>query len=405
MQTRTAANRKKRLVNIPMMKVTVLPGGKLVLTKKFISGMQEYMRHWDGPGCVIAEPSDRFDNNLDHVEVSSRDLRSELGFDVHIVNFNQAAMRRLLMDDDVLLAGLEPRLTFLPSLRRLGNLHVVYISEYSLKTRLQIAKLEGRTGLRMVARSLRDLRRESLMRRAVELSDGIQCNGKPTYEAYRGINASPLLFFDTRFSADMTATEDDILKRGTEGPIRLIFSGRLVAMKGADHLVEVAKHLAALGVDFELTIYGDGSLVPEIKQAIAAQGLTDRVKLAGVLDFDTELVPAVKERADLFVCCHRQGDPSCTYLETMSCGVPIIGYDNEAFRGVVRDSNSGWLSPMNRPAELAAKIAQLSRTRDVLVDHSMAALQFARSHCFERTFKQRVEHLQRVATTQFAMAT
>jgi colanic acid/amylovoran biosynthesis glycosyltransferase len=404
MHKRTTSNRKKRFVNIPTLKITVLPNGKLVLTKKFITGMQEHLRYWGGPGCVIAEPSSRFDNNLDHVEVSAHDTRAELGFDVHIVNFNPVDMRKHLMDDDVLLAGLAPPLAFLPSLRRLGNLHIVYVSEYSLKTRLQIAAVEGRNQVRMFARSLKDLHRENVMRTAVKQSDGIQCNGRPTYDAYQGISPDPLLFFDSRLSSDMLATEHEVLSRGAEGPIRLVFSGRLIAMKGVDHLVETSKHLATLGVDFELAIYGEGALVPEIKEAIAAHGLAGRVKLGGMLDFDTELVPLVKKRADLFVCCHRQGDPSCTYLETMSCGVPIVGYDNEAFRGVVRDSHSGWLSPMNRPAELAAKIAQLSRNRDEVVDHSLAALRFARRHCFEQTFQQRNDHLQRIASTRWAKA-
>jgi colanic acid/amylovoran biosynthesis glycosyltransferase len=31
---------------------------------------------------------------------------------------------------------------------------------------------------------------------------------------------------------------------------------------------------------------------------------------------------------DVFVCCHIQIDPPCTYLESYGAGLPIVGYAN-----------------------------------------------------------------------------
>lgn len=39
--------------------------------------------------------------------------------------------------------------------------------------------------------------------------------------------------------------------------------------------------------------------------------------------------------------CHRQGDPSCTYLETYACGMPIVGYNNQAHQGILASNNAG----------------------------------------------------------------
>ena len=107
----------------------------------------------------------------------------------------------------------------------------------------------------------------------------------------------------------------------------------------------------------------------------------------------TELLPLVTDDVDLFVCCHRQGDPSCTYTETMSCGTPIAGYDNEAFQGMVKHSGTGFLSPMDRPRALARLIADLNSDRPRLADASLAALDFASAHDFESTMSGRVEHM------------
>ncbi|MBW1868270.1 MAG: glycosyltransferase, partial [Deltaproteobacteria bacterium] len=140
-----------------------------------------------------------------------------------------------------------------------------------------------------------------------------------------------------------------------------------------------------------------GELGASMTAQIAEKGLSDVVKMKGVLDFKTELVPYTQIHTDLFICCHRQGDPSCTYLETMSCGVPIVGYDNEAFLGVVAESKTGWLTPMNRPDQMAQKIIELDRNRETIARASRASLHFARTHTFEKTFKRRVEHLQTAA--------
>src|SRR6202012_4588470 len=104
------------------------------------------------------------------------------------------------------------------------------------------------------------------------------------------------------------------------------------------------------------------------------------VGMPGMLDFTKELLPFVKEKVDAFVCCHRQGHPSCTYLETMSCGVPIVGYANDAFAGLVDRSNAGWASPINHPRALAARIAQLAARREEICEHALRSLAFARNH-------------------------
>jgi glycosyltransferase involved in cell wall biosynthesis len=386
----------RRLVILPCLRIGEAPNGKLILTKKFIEGVNLYRSYWDGPICILGERSQSKDGNLDQVTVSPRDL----DFDVKIVEYDKRKLPAFLKNDDVLLLSLEPKQCFVPEHPELKKLPKVYVSEYSLKTRIQIAFCNTNHPLKLLKRSLRETYHESLFRRAVALADGIQCNGVPTYKSYSHINENPILFYDSRASEEMLATEKTILERRMEGPIRLSFSGRLSKMKGADDLLDVAKHLVKLGVKFEMTICGSGPLETTMKQAIDTCGLDRHIKMKGVLDFEAELVPLVQNQTDLFVCCHSQGDPACTYLETMSCGVPIVGYDNGAFRGIVEDSKCGWLSPMNRPEALAERIARLAGNRLEVVHHALGSLEFARGHTFEKTFHRRIDHLKGIATGQ-----
>jgi glycosyltransferase involved in cell wall biosynthesis len=279
---------------------------------------------------------------------------------------------------------------------------VVYVSEYTLRTRVQIAAANlGWNLLRRVRTYLWLRGQEKQRRAALRAAAAVQCNGMPTYDAYDGVIADRLLYFDTRLPASVLATREEVEQRCagllSGEPLRLVFSGRLVRIKGADHLPRVAEALRRLGVPFHMFICGGGALAAEIQAKVAAAGLSDNVKMMGTLPFETELVPFVKRNADLFVCCHRQGDPSCTYLETMACGVPIAGYDNEALTALVRQYRVGWTVPMNRPERLAELIATLHRDRAVLRDMAHESLEFARQHTFETTFRTRAAHIRGVA--------
>jgi colanic acid/amylovoran biosynthesis glycosyltransferase len=146
-----------------------------------------------------------------------------------------------------------------------------------------------------------------------------------------------------------------------------------------------------------MSIFGDGEYLPQLKKDVRKLGL-DCITLRGTLDFETELLPFVANEADLFVCCHPQGDPSCTYLETMACGVPIVGYDNEALTGLVQASGVGWTTPLNDPRALAVKIASL-KPRDLTIAANQS-FSFAADHTFEKTFQRRIDHLDRVASAR-----
>ncbi|UCD75124.1 MAG: glycosyltransferase, partial [Phycisphaerales bacterium] len=238
---------------------------------------------------------------------------------------------------------------------------------------------------------------ERRVRRALRHAAGVQCNGTPTYEAYRSLTPRPLLYFDSRVTESLLTSDADLQARGAElidgAPLRLAFSGRLIPMKGADHLPKVAAELKRLGVPFRMDIFGDGDLAGDMKQQIAALGLADVVHMRGVLDFQSGLMPFVARNIDLFVCCHRQGDPSCTYLETMACGTPIVGYDNEAAAGIVRNAGVGWLSPPDDPGRLAAMIAELNEIRPLLIEAAEKARAFAARHTLDQTMQARVDHM------------
>lgn len=388
--------RQRNLTILSSETVAILPDGQISITQKTLDGVLQYARFWSSPITLVMERSPIQNANIGLLQLK----REELPFKLQVASFAEIQDGNSFSQHAVVLASASYQQNHISRVCHAANIPCIYLSEYSLQTRKQIVAANTNNPLLRLRRNIWQDSQEKKQRRSIALANGLQCNGTPTYEAYRSINPNALLFFDTRITEEMLATEEVVERRYSQRdpdrPLHLLFSGRLIKMKGVDHLVKVAQQLKRSGLHFKLFICGDGELSSTMESQIASQGLADCVEMMGVLDFKTELVPFVKEKIDLFVCCHRQGDPSCTYLETMACGVPIVGYNNEAFRGVVDYSKAGWLSPMDRPEQLAKKIVELSSSPDELKAMSLKALRFAQQNTFEKTFNRRVAHIHAV---------
>lgn len=278
----------------------------------------------------------------------------------------------------------------------------MYVIEYTHETRLQILMLDRQRGLLRRARgAVWLMQQERRRRRAFRAADGLQSNGFPTHDLYGPMNRNSMIYLDGRMSQRLFATEAEMVtreKRREKGaPLRLIFSGRLETMKGAQDLMPVARGLLERGVDFTLDIFGTGSLQSEIAAEIARSGAETRIRLHAPVDFETKLVPFTRQEADLFLGCHRQSDPSCTYLEAMGCGVAVVSYDNRMWSRLNGESQAGWGVPLGQVEALAQQITFAAANPSQVTKCGRSALAFSSAHDFQSEFRQRMEHLARIA--------
>jgi colanic acid/amylovoran biosynthesis glycosyltransferase len=390
-------DKPQKLAIFSPLKAKKIAENQIILTQKFIGGVLQYQNYWPHQIVVFFEEDKDLSSNLDNVDVDI----DQLPFQVEITNFDRIDKNQAFRESCVVLTGEGFRQNQISKLCKAKNIPCIYVSEYSLKTRLQNLSVSESSSLSKLKGYIWEVFQEKRQKSAIAKAKGIQCNGTPTYEDYGKLSKNSLLYFDSRVTESMLASKVDVLTRTAEyrfrKPLRLLFSGRLIRMKGADHLILVAQALRKLNVRFEMFICGDGELKPVLEKQIIENNLSDYVKMLGILDFKDELIPFVKSNVDLFVCCHRQGDPSCTYLETMSCGVPIVGYANEAFLGLVKHAKVGWPVAMNRPDLLAKKIMELDQNREAMVEASLKSLDFSKRHTFEKTFEKRINHIRETA--------
>ncbi len=140
------------------------------------------------------------------------------------------------------------------------------------------------------------------------------------------------------------------------GPVRLLFLGRLIKLKGVDVLLDALASDACRGKSWQLTIAGDGDLETYQNQA-KALGLEDRVRFTGWLDQDgcrRELFKAqVLVQPSMF-----EGLPM-SVLEAMANGLTIVATPVGSVGDAIADGETGLLVPPGDRAALAEALARV----------------------------------------------
>ncbi len=123
-------------------------------------------------------------------------------------------------------------------------------------------------------------------------------------------------------------------ERGKER--RVIFIGRLVEQKNISVLIEAME-----GMNAGLDIIGEGHLRDALEKQAGEKGVS--VRFHGNLPHND--LPALLNRASVFVLAsHYEGHPK-VLLEAMSCGVACVGADSDGIRGIISDGKNALLRP------------------------------------------------------------
>jgi glycosyltransferase involved in cell wall biosynthesis len=173
-----------------------------------------------------------------------------------------------------------------------------------------------------------------------------------------------------------------------EGPVQLLFAGRLIAEKGVSVLLAALKIAAAAGAEAHVAIIGAGDLREECVKVAA--GSTGRLKL-NVLDpipygkpflallrgFDAVVVPSISDEQPRIL------------FDAFSQAVPVIGSATGGICEVVQSELTGRLVPPGDAGRLADALIWASGNRPDLRAMGLRALEKA------RTFTHRAMHTTR----------
>ena len=145
------------------------------------------------------------------------------------------------------------------------------------------------------------------------------------------------------------------------GPLKIVTVGLLdLLYKGQDLLSRSLARCWNAGLDFRLSIVGDGRSRERLLNLARSQGVADRVIITGALGGSTE-VRTYLERAHLFVLPSRAEGIPRALLEAMAARLPAICSNVGAMPDLL---DPKWIIPVNSELALSGKLMEFARDRE-----------------------------------------
>ena len=181
---------------------------------------------------------------------------------------------------------------------------------------------------------------------------------------------------------------------------RIISTGRLVAFKGFEYLIDACAHLARRGFNFTCEIIGDGPLRADLEARIRKLNLSDRVRLLGSMS-----QAAVLEKlgsADIFALASvtdAQGASDVfptVIIEAMAAARPVVSTHLAGIPESVVHGETGLLVPPGDTMALAEALGRLIQEPKLRFHYGRAGRERIEQHFrIEHTVAPLIELLQK----------
>ena len=208
----------------------------------------------------------------------------------------------------------------------------------------------------------------------------------PVHCVYHGLNAE---------FASLLKNQNS---KNRNGHVRALAVGRLVRKKGFDVFVDACAMLRQQGVALEACIVGEsGDHERELREKIAAHGISDYVRLAGPMS-QADLYEEYRQSTVFCLPCRvlengdRDGIPN-VLLEAMACGLPVITTGISGIPEAINNGVNGLLIPPEDPAALADALLKIKHDRELSTRLSFEAMDTVKNRFNADVFADRMAQL------------
>ncbi len=171
----------------------------------------------------------------------------------------------------------------------------------------------------------------------------------------------------------------------------ITYIGRIKKYKQIEKVINTLPLLLTEFPDLEFRIGGRGDYEETLKKIVAEKGLQEHVKFLGFLS-EKEKAEELG-RAWVFVTLAMKEGWGITVIEANAMGTPVVGSDVQGLRDSIRDYETGFLVNMNDKVEVAEKIGELLRNKNLRDEFSANAKIWSKKFTWDNTARHFLEKI------------
>ena len=189
-----------------------------------------------------------------------------------------------------------------------------------------------------------------------------------------------------RFFPAETAEKSEVL--------RLLTVGRLSVTKRIEMLIDTVEILHRTAIKLHLTIVGGGKMEQQFRNIVTERELNGVIEITGRMD--SENMPEVYRRNDIFISASMQEGMSNAMLEAMSSGLPIVTTRCEGLAELI-DGN-GLIVELDNIEEIAKAVKRLADDPELYKQMSTAARKQAEKFDWANVASSYIEQYRKIIT-------
>lgn len=218
-------------------------------------------------------------------------------------------------------------------------------------------------------------------------------HGAETFQAYAALPEHAFLTHDIHTKAGDLIPREELLGKiervaDHRKPLKIGYAGRASAMKAPFDWLTVLVRLREMGIAFEAAWLGDGEMLDGMREFVARNSLEAQVSLPGFVS-ERQQVLSFLRSCDILLFTHITPESPRIILESLISGIPVVGYANGFVADVVGQDGQPLLTPLGDTAQLADRVAGLSKDRAALVRAIRSAAEAGGEFNDEAVFRHR----------------
>lgn len=167
---------------------------------------------------------------------------------------------------------------------------------------------------------------------------------------------------------------------------KFLHLGRISFEKKVDVVIKAMALVVKKYPEASLTIVGDGPAMPSLKELVNKVYLSKNVKFLGFVP--REKISKIYRKHDVFVTASEMETQGLVLLESMSCGLPVVGVDVLAIPDVVHDNITGFCVKSGSVKRIANKMIKFIEEPNLAKKLGKNAREEAENHDIKKVVKQ-----------------